>query len=45
MKDFSNSSFSPDTIAIMNDAMKAAIAALPDPVSSAHVESLAEGKL
>ena len=45
MKDFSNASFSPDTIGIMNDAMDAAVATLPDPVSSAHVEFLAEGKL
>jgi hypothetical protein len=45
MKDFSNASFSPDTIGIMNDAMDAAVATLPDPVSSAHVEFLAEAIL
>jgi hypothetical protein len=45
MKDFSNASFSPDTIGVMNDAMEAAVAALPDPVSSAHVEFLAEAIL
>jgi hypothetical protein len=29
MKDFSNASFSPDTIGIMNDAMDAAVARYP----------------
>jgi hypothetical protein len=42
MKDFSNASFSPDTLDIMKKAMDAAVASLPDPVSSAHVQSLAE---
>ena len=42
MKDFSNASFSPETISIMEDAMDAAVATLPDPVSSAHVNSIAE---
>jgi hypothetical protein len=42
MKDFSNTSFPPETISIMKDAMDAAIATLPDPVSSANVNSIAE---
>jgi hypothetical protein len=42
MKDFSNASFPPETIGIMKDAMEAAIATLPDPVSSAHLQSIAE---
>ena len=42
MKDFSNVSFPPEIIAIMETAMKSAIATLPDPVSSAHVQSIAE---
>jgi hypothetical protein len=42
MKDFSNVSFPPETIGIMQDAMEAAIATLPDPVSSTHLRSIAE---
>jgi hypothetical protein len=42
MKDFSNVSFPPETIHIMRDALDAAVASLPDPVSSAHVQSIAE---
>lgn len=42
MKNFSNASFPPETISIMKDAMDAAIATLPDPVSSANVNSIAE---
>jgi len=42
MKDFSNASFPPDVISIMKLALDAAIAALPEPVSSAHVQSIAE---
>ena len=42
MKDFSNASFPPDVISIMKLALDAAIAALPEPVSSAHVQSVAE---
>jgi hypothetical protein len=37
MKNFSNASFPPETISIMKDAMDAAVATLPDPVSLAHV--------
>jgi hypothetical protein len=42
MKDFSNASFPPETLSIMKNALDAAVASLPDPVSSAHVQSLAE---
>jgi hypothetical protein len=42
VKDFSNASFSPEIIGIMKDAMDAAVASLPDPVSSSHVQSIAE---
>jgi hypothetical protein len=42
MKDFSNASFPPETIDIMRIALDAAVASLPDPVSSAHVQSMAE---
>jgi hypothetical protein len=42
MKDFSNASFPPETISIMKNALDAAVASLPEPVSSAHVRSIAE---
>jgi hypothetical protein len=42
MKDFSNASFPPETIAIMEAAMHSAVAKLPDPVSSTHVQSIVE---
>jgi hypothetical protein len=42
MKDFSNASFPPETIDIMKEALDAAIATLPDPISIAHVDSIAE---
>ena len=42
MKDFSNASFSPETVAIMKEAMDAAVASLPDPISSTRVQSIAE---
>jgi hypothetical protein len=42
MKDFANACFPPDTLGIMKDAMEAAVAELPDPVSSAHIHSIAE---
>jgi hypothetical protein len=45
MKDFSNASFSPDTVSIMKDAMDAAVATLPEPVSLDHVNSIAEAIL
>jgi hypothetical protein len=42
MKDFSNAFFPPETISIMESALDAAVASLPDPVSSGHVNSMAE---
>ena len=42
MKDFSNASFPPETINTMKNALEAAVASLPDPVSSAHVQAIAE---
>jgi hypothetical protein len=42
MKDFSNASFPPEAISVMENALDAAVASLPDPVSSAHVQSIAE---
>ena len=45
MKDFPNASFPPETISIMKTALDAAVASLPDPVSSAHVQSIAESIL
>ena len=42
MKDFSNAAFSPELISIMKSAMDAAVATLPEPVSSTHVQSIAE---
>jgi hypothetical protein len=42
MKDFSNASFAPETIGLMEDAMDAAVATLPHPVSSANVNAIAE---
>jgi hypothetical protein len=42
MKDFSNASFPPEMISIMKNALDAATASLPDPVSATHIQSLAE---
>jgi hypothetical protein len=42
MKDFPNASFPPETVAIMKEAMEAAVATLPDPISSTDVQSIAE---
>jgi hypothetical protein len=45
MKDFSEASFSPEIIDAMTAALEAATATLPEPVSSAHVQLLAESIL
>jgi hypothetical protein len=42
MKDFSNAVFPPETIGLMTQALDAAVASLPEPVSSVHVQSIAE---
>ena len=45
MKDFANASFSPEVVAILEAAMDAAVETLPDPVSSANIQSIAESIL
>jgi hypothetical protein len=42
MLDFSNASFSPETIDIMKAALDTAVASLPAPVSSVHIQAIAE---
>jgi hypothetical protein len=42
MKDFANACFTPDAIRIMATAFDSAISALPDPVGSSRVDSVAE---
>jgi hypothetical protein len=42
MKDFSNAAFPPETISLMQIALDAAVASLPEPVSTAHVQAIAE---
>ena len=45
MKDFSDAIFTPDVIELMTAALEASIATLPEPVSSTHVNLLAESIL
>jgi hypothetical protein len=45
MKDFSNAAFSPEIIRVMTLALESSIATLPEPVSSTHVNLLAESIL
>jgi hypothetical protein len=45
MRDFANAAFTPETIAAMERAMESAVASLPEPVSSAHVQMIAESIL
>ncbi len=45
MKNFSDAAFSPEVVALMIQALDAAVAALPEPVSSTHVTLLAEAVL
>jgi hypothetical protein len=45
MKDFANAAFPPETIAAMESAMQSAVSSLPEPVSSAHVQTIAESIL
>ena len=42
MDDFANASFTPDVIAVMQDALEGAVSTLPHPVSSSHIKSIAE---
>jgi len=45
MKDFSNAAFAPDQIDVMQQALERAVATLPHPISSKHVQTLAESIL
>jgi hypothetical protein len=45
MKDFSNASFPPEVISVMEAALDAAVASLPEPVHSSHVQAIAEAIL
>lgn len=45
MKDFANASFPPEVISVMEQALEAAVASLPEPVSAHHVQFLAEAIL
>ncbi|MBR1120588.1 hypothetical protein JQ628_03590 [Bradyrhizobium lablabi] len=45
MRDFANAAFAPETIAAMEQAMRSAVASLPEPVSSAHVDIIVESIL
>ena len=45
MRDFPNAAFSPEAIDVMDRAMEAAVSQLPEPVSSAHVNTIAESIL
>jgi hypothetical protein len=45
MKDFANASFPPEVISVMEQAFDAAVASLPEPVHSTHVQFLAEAIL
>jgi hypothetical protein len=45
MKDFSNASFPPEMITVMQEALDDAVSTLPMPVDSSHVQSIAESIL
>jgi hypothetical protein len=45
MQNFSDASFTPEAIDAMTAALEASTATLPEPVSSAHVQLLAESIL
>ena len=45
MKNLSNAAFSPEVIELMTAALEAAVATLPEPVHSSHVNALAESIL
>ena len=45
MKDFSNASFPPALINVMDQALQGALATLPEPVSSMRVQAIAESIL
>jgi hypothetical protein len=45
MDNFANASFPPELIGVMQDALEGAVATLPHPVSSHHVNLIAEAIL
>jgi hypothetical protein len=45
MKDFAHASFPPEVISVMEVALDAAVASLPEPVHSSHVQTIAEAIL
>jgi hypothetical protein len=45
MKNFADAAFEPEVIDVMTAALDHAVASLPEPVSSAHVERLAPSLL
>ena len=45
MKNFADAAFEPELIEVMTAALDHAVASLPEPVSSGHVERLAESIL
>ena len=45
MKNFADAAFEPEAIEAMTAALRSAIASLPEPLSSAHVNLLAESIL
>jgi len=45
MRDFPNAAFSPEAIDVMKRAMESAVSHLPEPITSAHVNSIAESIL
>jgi hypothetical protein len=40
--DFANASFQPDVVALMDTALAKAVGKLPHPVSSSHVQAIAQ---
>jgi len=45
MKNFANASFPPEVISVMEQALDAAVASLPEPIHSTHVQCIAEAIL
>jgi hypothetical protein len=42
MDNFANASFHPDLVKVMRNALESAVSTLPHPVSSNHLQSIAE---
>ena len=45
MKNFPNAAFSPDVIELMARALDSSVATLPEPICSAHINTIAESIL